>query len=215
MRESHISRPQSTAWLVVERIKVVVEILAFGAAGAWALFTFINDEERTYQQRGELGGDLNWVSDSATPCTATYSVSFKNIGKRPVVISAGAIRVSEMKDPLSMLADTKASVLDAIELRKTSVWHDLTNEFNNVYQPDEGHSETYWLNVDGNVQWPIMIELSLWDDDRAAKSRKAIEAAERRVNDDANWGKGASWNDHRIDWPCGKNPHASSGTKPN
>jgi hypothetical protein len=184
-------------WIYVERFKVIVEIVAFGVGSAWAFYTFVLAEHRTYQEGGALASTVEWRKTPDGDCSGEYIVTFRNVSKIPVTISTGKIRVWRMKKFTPNDPNETIRYLIPMDLRQDLLLERETNRFNGTYQPDETDEEGFTFDLNKSEPGPILFELVLWDDDGLKKlkdeKKEVLSVPDNAYN---------HWNNNRWDWPC-------------
>lgn len=194
-------------WIYVERIKLIVEIFAFGVGGAWAFYTFVLSEHRTFQEGGALASTLEWRRTPDGDCSSDYTVTFRNVSKIPVTISTGKLRVWRLKKFTPNAPDEPVRYIVPTELRQDLLLEKETDRFNGRYQPDESDEEGFTFDLNKLEPGPILFELILWDDDglkRLHEQKKDILTLAPTEADEARW------NNNRWDWPCFENSKESA-----
>lgn len=187
----------ATRWDWLERARSAIEIVAFLAAGIWALFTFVIDEHRTYQEAGALRGDLTSQRSPAGDCTADYDATFTNIARIPVTITSGVLRVYTLK---AVVPEPTKHVryLIPMEQRDKLLFQVSTDRFNGTYQPGESDQEGFTFFLDHEVTQPgsppILIDLALWDETGPKKDQvtDGIPSTDEQ----------SRWSDNRWSWLC-------------
>src|SRR4029453_17833630 len=88
-------------WLWLDRIKMVLEVIAIPLAGAWAIAVFWRTELPSITPRAELKGEIVWdVYGQSEECLAEYKVSFKNLGRQTLKVTRVLINAWEL-DPMA------------------------------------------------------------------------------------------------------------------
>jgi hypothetical protein len=203
VNESHHSRDsaRATFWTKLERLRVIVEILAFGAAGIWALLTFVIDKNRTYQEGGALESSIEWRRTPDGDCSGEYTVKFHNVSKIPVTIAAGKIRVWRMKKFTPNDPNETVRYVIPTALKQDLLLEQETDRFNGKYQPDEVDDEGFTFDLAKSESGPVLFELILWDE-------HGLKTLQREKKDvlTATDNLYARWDNNRWDWPCFESP---------
>jgi hypothetical protein len=197
VNEPHHNSGRVTLWTKLERFRVIVEILAFGAAGIWALFTFVVDKHRTYQEGGALESSIEWRRTPDGDCSGEYIVKFHNVSKIPVTIADAKFRVWRMKKFTPNDANETVRYVIPTALKQDLLMEQQTKRFNGTYQPDEGDEEGFTFDLAKTETGPILFELILWD----KKGLNALQKAKKDVLT-ATDSEQARWDNNRWDWPC-------------
>jgi hypothetical protein len=176
-------------WFWTARIKLIVELLAYFIGASWVLFTFVEEHQRTYQERGDLTAKLDWSSTPMGDCQGEYEVSFRNVAKIPVTVAYAELTVSEMDNFVS-LPPGEARYVDSEQMRTThSFYSEETTRLNGTFQPDEGDSEGFVFHFSKSISAPVLFVVKLWD-----KNKKAHDPEHPK------------WSDFQWGWPCYKGP---------
>ena len=191
-------------WSYVERFKVIVEIVAFGCAGAWAGYTFLLSENRTYQEGGAFQGTLEWRRTPDGDCSGEYTVTFHNVSKIPVTIGTAKLKVWRMKKFAPNGPDEAVRYVIPMDLRQDLLLETETNRFNGTYQPDDSDEEGFTFDVNKTETGPVLFELILWDEHGLERLKKEQKNVLSVPDNDYSYRDNNSW-----DLPCFEKPKES------
>jgi hypothetical protein len=173
--------------------------------GIWAVLVFGVDKHRTYQEGGALESSVEWRKIPDGDCSGEYIVTFHNVSKIPVTISAGKLKVWRMKRFTPNDPNESVRYVIPMDLRQDLLIETETDRFNGKYRPDESDEEGFTFDLNKSEPGPILFELILWDDDGLEKlkqeNRKVLSVPDNDYN---------RWNNNRWDWPCFEHPKESA-----
>ena len=187
--------PEETSkWRLVERAKMVLEILAIIIAGLWAITLYLNYDAPSNVTRADLQGDLKWYPRSKEVCEAEYEVEFKNIGRIPIDIGRVQLSVFPM-DRLDHLPEgKKVGLIDPMQAISGPPFIQApTDRMNAMYSPDERDVEGFSFIVKRAPGTLILFQVEVWKKEDGAVSNAK------------------PWRDFRWDWVCGENPETQEG----
>jgi hypothetical protein len=140
----------TSKWILLERAKKGVEIIAIVIAGLWALKLYRETDVPAQEKRPSIQSELKWTANSKESCLAEYTVTFKNVGKTSIDLGSPTLKVWVTDQPK---LNGQAEYLDPHALIANSPQFEqrLTNEeYANHYPPDVGDTVTMTTIVKRN-----------------------------------------------------------------
>lgn len=188
-------RRDAGVWLLIDRVKVILEILAILLAGVWAITLYWYYDAPSNVPRADLNGSLSWSKHSKDVCEAEYIAEFKNIGR--VSVEVGRARLSAFPMPRldELPADRVIKLIDPENaISGPPLIQEETKRLNKNYRPDERDEEGFTFIVKRSRGSLMLFKLDVWD---------------KAHSEDVN--AKPTWRDFRWDWVCGENPEAQEG----
>ncbi len=188
------------SWL--NRTKTVVEIVAIGIGGYWALTSFALKEAPLLGLRIATRAQLTWQEKTSDACIARYVASFKNIGTTSVDLTAARMRVWLLKG----ISEGAVAFLDPAAMREKNpiATYNLTNWLKGTYPADVANTVDFMFAMKRN---PGRMVLFVLDGTSGEEKREWYILRTK---------KESSWYTYQFGYVCGegKTAQAPNTTRP-